>query len=84
MADAINLEFIAAQLRNVLDEQRAMRDEQRRLAETVAGLSREIEHIRDDLVITIKAEIGAFSRISRRGWSAGSPLKSTSACRSPS
>lgn len=62
-----NLEFIAAQLKRVLDEQsgmrdeqRAMRVEQRRTAEALVGLSRSIEHIREDLVLMIKAEIGGM------------------------
>jgi len=67
MAEAVNLEFIAAQLRLVLDEQRAMRTEQvalrteqRRFADILLGLSRSIEHIRDDLTVSVKAEIGGL------------------------
>jgi hypothetical protein len=78
MAETATLDFIAAQLRLVLDEQRAMREEQRairieqrRLADTVVGLSRSIEHIRDDLTTMIKAEIGGLfaslkTRLERR------------------
>jgi hypothetical protein len=67
MAEVVNLEFIAAQLCLVLDEQRALRTEQgalrgeqRRMADTLAGLSRSIEHIRDDLTVSIKAELGGL------------------------
>jgi hypothetical protein len=63
----VSLDFIAAQLRLVLDEQRAtreeqriLRNEQRRIAETLAGLSRSIDHIRDDLTVTVKAELGGL------------------------
>jgi hypothetical protein len=71
MPEAVTLDFIAAQLRNVLDEQRALRAEQRRLADVVIGLARSIEHIRDDLTVTIKAEIGGLfanleTRLERR------------------
>ena len=85
MAEPVNLEFIAAQLRNVLDEQRAMREdhralrdeqyamrnEQRRMADVLIGLSRSIEHIREDLVAMLKAEIGGLfthleTRLERR------------------
>jgi hypothetical protein len=74
MAESPSLEFIAAQLKLVLDEQRAMRDEQRamrdeqrsmrleqrRTAEAVAGLSRSIDHIREDLTLSVKMEIGGL------------------------
>ena len=54
------LDSIAAQLRLVLDEQRVMRTEQRRIADTLAGLSRSIEHIRDDIATAVKAELGGL------------------------
>lgn len=60
MPEPVNLEFLAAQMRLVLDEQRAMRTEQRRIADALAGLSRSIDHIRDDLTVTIKAELGGL------------------------
>ena len=60
MPDPVNLELIAAQLRLVLAEQRAMRSDMRRTAETLAGLSRAIDHIRDDLSATVKAELGGL------------------------
>lgn len=60
MAEAVSLEFLAAQLRLVLDEQRAMRAEQRRIADILAGVLRSVEHIRDDLTLSVKAEIGGL------------------------
>lgn len=81
MAEAVNLEFIAAQLRLMMDEQRAMREdhrvlleeqramrtEQRRMADTLIGLSRSIEHIREDMTTMLKAEIGGlFSHLETR------------------
>ena len=78
MPEAVNLEFIAAQLRNVLEEQRAVREEQRalsgeqrRISEALVGLSRSIDHIRDDLSTTLKAELGGLfanleTRLERR------------------
>jgi type III secretory pathway component EscV len=63
----VNLEFLGAQLSRVLDEQRAVRADMRRMLDTLAGLSRRldrvvdsIEHIRDDLSLTVKAEIGGL------------------------
>lgn len=41
-------------------EQTSLRNEQRRMADTLAGLSRSIEHIRDDPTVTIKAELGGL------------------------
>ena len=86
MADPVNLEFIAAQLRNMIEDQRAIRDEQRamrtdlhRIADTLIGLSRSIEHIREDIVAMLKAEIGGFSPILRRGSNAALRQKSRSA-----
>ena len=78
MADPINREFIAAQLRNILEEQRTTREEQRalsneqrRISEAIAGLSRSIDHIRDDLSTTLKDELGGLfanleTRLERR------------------
>ena len=85
MAETVTLDFIAAQLRTVLEEQRtmrtehravleeqrAMRIEQRRLVDVLAGLSRSIEHIREDLTSSVKAEIGGLfanleTRLERR------------------
>jgi len=68
------LDVIAAQLRLVLDEQRAMRDELRavrlelrRITENQAGMLRLIDKLsdrfeqqREELVLTIKIEIGGL------------------------
>lgn len=44
----------------VINDQRAMQIDLRRNTEAVAGLSRSIEHMRDDLVVMLKAEIGGM------------------------
>lgn len=63
----INLEFLAQQQKRILDELRVMREQQeatrfdlRRNSETLVGLSRVLDHMRDDLVSMLKAEIGGL------------------------
>jgi hypothetical protein len=67
MADDVTLDFIAKQLERVLDEQRALRTEVRRLSENQMMTARSIEnarnsidHLRDDLELMIRTEIGGL------------------------
>jgi hypothetical protein len=51
----------------VMDEQRALRNDYRRTAETLVGLARTIDHMREDLVAMLKAEIsGLFAHLETR------------------
>ena len=66
MAEVTN-EFIAKQLERVLDEQRALRGEMRRLTENQMLTTRSIETVRntidglrDDLELMIRTEIGGL------------------------
>jgi len=70
----VTLEFIAKQLEKVLDEQRDMRNEMRRLAENqmstaravessrdnTESLRRTVEAMREDLRLMIRTEIGGL------------------------
>jgi len=67
VAEPVNLEFPAAQLRLVLDEQRSMRSDLRRLTDNQAGMLRLIDKLsdrfdeqRDELLLSIKIEIGGL------------------------
>ncbi len=73
MADTIEshtLEYLRRldrKLDSVVDEQRALRNDYRRVADTMVGLSRSIDHMRDDLVAMLKAEIsGLFAHLETR------------------
>jgi hypothetical protein len=57
MAD-MTLEFIGEQMARVLDELRAIRNEQRRLSENQMLSARAINSLRDDLELMIRTEIG--------------------------
>jgi len=63
----VTLEFISEQLKHVLDEQAAMRNEMRRLAEnqllqarSLEGVRNSIGGLRDDLELMIRTEIGGL------------------------
>jgi hypothetical protein len=56
----ITLEFIAEQLTRIIDEQRAIRAEMRRLSENQMLTSRAITSLRDDLELMIRTEIGSL------------------------
>jgi len=70
----VTLEFIAEQLKRVLDEQQAMRHEMRRLAENQVSTARAVENSRDnteslrrtveamreDMRLMIRTEIGGL------------------------
>jgi hypothetical protein len=63
----VTLEFISEQLKRVLDEQAAMRNEMRRLAEnqllqarSLEGVRNSIGGLRDDLELMIRTEIGGL------------------------
>ncbi len=56
MAD-IDLDFLAHQVKRVLDENRAIRAEMRELRGNV-NLGRLLEHIREDVIIAMKTELG--------------------------
>jgi hypothetical protein len=67
MAEAVSLEFIAGQLHLVLDEQRATRADLRRLSDNQAGLLKLIDRLserlhqqKDDLILSIKIEMGGL------------------------
>ena len=55
----ISIEFLAHQVNRVLDENRAIRAEMRQLREGNVNLGRSLEHIREDLIIAMKTELGA-------------------------
>ncbi|MBA3519383.1 MAG: hypothetical protein H0T75_17505 [Rhizobiales bacterium] len=57
MAD-IDLDFLAHQVKRVLDENRAIRAEMRELREGNVNLGRLLEHIREDVIIAMKTELG--------------------------
>jgi len=63
----VTLEFIAEQLKRVLDEQASMRDEQRamrnemrRMAENQLDTTRSVRALRDDLELMIRTEVGGL------------------------
>jgi hypothetical protein len=58
--EEIDLKFIGETLARVLDELRAIRNEQRRLAENQMLTSRAITALRDDLELMIRTEIGGL------------------------
>jgi len=59
MAD-VNLDFLAHQVSRVLDENRAIRAEMRELRDGNVNLGRLLEHIREDVIIAMKTELGAL------------------------
>jgi hypothetical protein len=57
-------------------EQRTLRNDYRRVAETLVALSRSIDHMCEIFVGMLKAEIGGFLRIWRHGSSIASTMRS--------
>lgn len=56
----ITLEFIGEQLARIIDEQRALRIELRRLSENQMELARAQRSTRDDVELMIRTEIGGL------------------------
>ena len=57
MAD-VDLDFLAHQVKRVLDENRAIRAEVRELRQGNVNLGRLLEHVRKDVGIAMKTELG--------------------------
>ncbi len=57
MAD-VDLDFLAHQVKRVLDENRAIRAEMRQLREGNLNLGRLLEHIREDVILAMTTELG--------------------------